>query len=201
METHLAPEIANFWWRLLAVVLLLVANGLFVAIEFALVGSRRGRFESLAQAGARGAKLALRVMAEPDRVLAAAQLGITMASLALGWIGEPFVSEVLRYGICHENLVFMWVPGVLQGQSTEPEPKYSVAIYNGSTRFVSSISGRSRLKPHVEKTNRTTCSQERARTASLLFVSIAPSARRQEPTGKLQVKRRKRHGTPARLTC
>lgn len=97
METHLAPEIANFWWRLLAVVLLLVANGLFVAIEFALVGSRRGRFESLAQAGARGAKLALRVMAEPDRVLAAAQLGITMASLALGWIGEPFVSEVLRW--------------------------------------------------------------------------------------------------------
>lgn len=54
-------------------------------------------FESLAQAGARGAKLALRVMAEPDRVLAAAQLGITMASLALGWIGEPFVSEVLRW--------------------------------------------------------------------------------------------------------
>ncbi len=89
-------SISNALWRLLGVVLLLVANGLFVAIEFAVVSARRSRIDELVEDDAAGARLAQRVLQDPDRVLAAAQLGITMASLALGWVGEPFIADLLE---------------------------------------------------------------------------------------------------------
>lgn len=95
MDTTAAEGIFDYVWNLLAVLSLLVANGVFVAVEFALVSSRRARIEELARHQTSGARLALRVMENPDRVLAAAQLGITMASLALGWVGEPFVADLL----------------------------------------------------------------------------------------------------------
>lgn len=81
---------------LLAIVLLLAANAFFVAAEFALVRVRSLRLDELAERGNRRAKLAQRLLPDLEAYLAACQLGITMASLGLGWVGEPFVSALLE---------------------------------------------------------------------------------------------------------
>ena len=80
----------------LAVVLLLAANAFFVAAEFALVKVRAIRLEAMAAAGSRQAQLAGRILKHLEAYLAACQLGITMASLGLGWVGEPAVAAVLE---------------------------------------------------------------------------------------------------------
>lgn len=80
---------------LLLVVVLLAANGFFVAAEFALVKSRVFRIQARADEGSRSAWLTLRIMQKLEAYLAACQLGITMASLGLGWIGEPFVAALI----------------------------------------------------------------------------------------------------------
>lgn len=82
--------------RLLGVLLLLGVNAFFVAVEFAAVSARHNRIEQFAEDGVSGAKRALGLLKDTDRVLAASQLGITMASLALGWVGEPFVADVIE---------------------------------------------------------------------------------------------------------
>ncbi len=82
--------------NLLAVVLLLVANAFFVAAEFALVKARGFRIESLASEGSAAARLTVRMQNDLDAYLAACQLGITMASLGLGWVGEPAVAALLE---------------------------------------------------------------------------------------------------------
>ncbi len=81
--------------RLLAVALLVATNGFFVSLEFALVASRRTRLEPLAQRGNRIARLVLHMMARTDLYIAAAQLGNTLVSLALGWVGEATVAAVV----------------------------------------------------------------------------------------------------------
>jgi CBS domain containing-hemolysin-like protein len=81
---------------LLAVALLVVANGFFVAAEFALVAARRSRIEQLAAEGNVSAKLAGELIRHLDAYIAACQLGITIASLALGWIGEPALARVIE---------------------------------------------------------------------------------------------------------
>ncbi|TQV65066.1 MAG: HlyC/CorC family transporter [Halothiobacillaceae bacterium] len=81
---------------LLVIVLLLVANGFFVAAEFALVKVRGMRIESLAETGRPSARLTLRIKRNLEAYLAACQLGITMASLGLGWVGEPAVAALLE---------------------------------------------------------------------------------------------------------
>ena len=81
----------------LAVVLVLVAiNGFFVAAEFALVGVRRSRIETLAAAGKTSAKRLLGLLDDLNAYLSASQLGITLASLGLGWVGEPVVARMLE---------------------------------------------------------------------------------------------------------
>ncbi|MBI5876072.1 MAG: HlyC/CorC family transporter [Chloroflexi bacterium] len=82
--------------RLLGVLFLLLMNGFFVAVEFAAVSARRSRIDQQAESGAVGARRAQRMLGDTDRVLAASQLGITMASLALGWVGEPFVADLIE---------------------------------------------------------------------------------------------------------
>jgi CBS domain containing-hemolysin-like protein len=74
--------------RLIAIVVLLVLNGFFVAAEFALVRSRRTRLESMARTGDWKARLALRASGNLARVYSASQLGVTLASLALGALAE-----------------------------------------------------------------------------------------------------------------
>jgi CBS domain containing-hemolysin-like protein len=82
---------------LLIVLLLLVAlNGLFVAAEFALVRARRGRIEALAEEGSRGARLALEQIERIDEYLSACQVGITMASIGIGFLGEPAVASLIE---------------------------------------------------------------------------------------------------------
>lgn len=76
-------------WAVLIAVVLLLANGAFVALEFALVGSRHTRLSPMAEAGDARAKKALVAMGSIDLELAGAQLGITMASLGLGLAAEP----------------------------------------------------------------------------------------------------------------
>ena len=81
---------------LFLVLLLVAANGFFVAAEFALVSVRRSRVASLAESGdARAVKL-LVLLDNLNSYISATQLGITMASLALGWIGEPALSKLLE---------------------------------------------------------------------------------------------------------
>ena len=82
--------------NLVIVVLLVLANGFFVASEFALVGVRKSRIETLANAGSRRAKRLLPLVNNLNAYISATQLGITLASLALGWIGEPAVAHLLE---------------------------------------------------------------------------------------------------------
>src|SRR5215217_1795875 len=82
--------------KLLAVLVLVAANGFFVAAEFALVGVRASRIETLAAAGNRSAQRLLSLLRNLNAYLSACQLGITLASLALGWIGEPAVARLLE---------------------------------------------------------------------------------------------------------
>jgi CBS domain containing-hemolysin-like protein len=82
--------------RLIAVLFLVAANGFFVAAEFALVGVRSSRIETLAATGSRAAKRLLLQLQELNQYLSACQLGVTLASLALGWIGEPAIARILE---------------------------------------------------------------------------------------------------------
>ena len=82
---------------LLIVLLLLVAlNGLFVAAEFALVRARKGRIEALAEEGSRAARTALDQIDRIDEYLSACQVGITMASIGIGFLGEPAIATLIE---------------------------------------------------------------------------------------------------------
>ena len=81
---------------LLLVLLLVAANGFFVAAEFALVSVRRSRVVSLVESGDSRAVTLLGLLDNLNSYISATQLGITMASLALGWIGEPALSTLLE---------------------------------------------------------------------------------------------------------
>ena len=80
---------------LIATVLLVLANAFFVAAEFALVKVRASQIELLVQTGNKTAKMAQHLIAHLDAYLSATQLGITLASLGLGWIGEPIVGHLI----------------------------------------------------------------------------------------------------------
>jgi CBS domain containing-hemolysin-like protein len=82
--------------ELVAVALVIAANGFFVAAEYALVTVRRTRLQELEAQGSRAATRVLRLVDNPPRFISAIQLGVTLSSLALGAIGEPVVSRVLR---------------------------------------------------------------------------------------------------------
>ena len=93
-------------FRLLAVLLLVAANGFFVASEFALVTVRRTRIDELVQEGHTLARAVKRALDDIDAYIAAAQLGITMASLGLGWIGEPALAALIEP-------LLGWLPGTI----------------------------------------------------------------------------------------
>jgi CBS domain containing-hemolysin-like protein len=81
---------------LLAVLVLVLLNGFFVAAEFALVRVRRSRIEEQAAEGTKGAQLVVRQLDDLSRYLAACQLGITLTSLGIGFLGEPAVASVFE---------------------------------------------------------------------------------------------------------
>lgn len=82
--------------KIAAVFALVFLNGFFVAAEFAIVKVRATQIEPLMKSGLRRAKLAHQVITHLDAYLSATQLGITLTSLGLGWIGEPFVAHLLE---------------------------------------------------------------------------------------------------------
>lgn len=82
--------------KLLAVGALVATNAFFVASEFALVSARRTKLEALAAGGGKGARAALRLLDNPTLLISATQLGVTLASLALGWAGEPTIAALLE---------------------------------------------------------------------------------------------------------
>ena len=82
-------------WRLGATLFFVFLNAFFVAAEFALVKVREARIDELAREGRPAARAARHVLQHLDRYLSSCQLGITLASLALGALGEPAVSELL----------------------------------------------------------------------------------------------------------
>ena len=96
--------------RLIAIAVLLLVNGYFVAAEFALVRSRRTRLEAMARTGDWMARVALRASGNLARILSASQLGITLASLAIGALGESALSGWLseHFG----RLPFHLEPGI-----------------------------------------------------------------------------------------
>ena len=88
-------SVGAYAWRLGLVVLLVVANAFFVAAEFALVSARRSRIDQMASEGDRLAKAVQSAMKNLNRYISATQLGITLTSLGLGWIGEPALAGLM----------------------------------------------------------------------------------------------------------
>jgi CBS domain containing-hemolysin-like protein len=81
---------------LVLLILLVLLNGLFVAAEFALVRTRKGRIENLAKEGEAGAEEALEQLDKIDESLAACQFGITLASIGIGFLGEPAIADLIE---------------------------------------------------------------------------------------------------------
>ena len=95
-------------WSILSissVILLVLANGFFVASEFALVAVRKSRIEALAAEGDKAAIRLLGMLNNLNAYISATQLGITLSSLGLGWIGEPAVAALL-------DPILLWIAGL-----------------------------------------------------------------------------------------
>ena len=109
------PDAGGIAWRLAVTLLFVLLNGFFVAAEFALVKVRSARIEALAAEG-RSAAVAVRgILSRLDLYLSACQLGITLASLVLGWLAEPAVATLLLAGAHGLGLPIddsPWVHGV-----------------------------------------------------------------------------------------
>lgn len=84
--------------KILSIPLFIFLNAFFVAAEFALVAARRTRLQELAHRGKTGARSALQSVKRLDTFIAATQLGITLASIALGWLGEPVLAQGIDVG-------------------------------------------------------------------------------------------------------
>jgi CBS domain containing-hemolysin-like protein len=82
-------------FRILAVILLIAVNGFFAGAEVALLSVRQSRLRQMAEAGQPGAQAALNLLANPGRLLSVTQVGVTLASLGLGWAGEGTVYAIL----------------------------------------------------------------------------------------------------------
>ena len=91
-------SIADILWRLAGILALVFANGFFVAAEFSIVTVRKTRVDQLVAEGDRRARAVRRAVSDPDPYIAATQLGITMASIGLGWIGEPALASMIQPG-------------------------------------------------------------------------------------------------------
>src|SRR5262245_32235956 len=85
-------SLASTLWRLGGLLALVFANGFFVAAEFSIVTVRKTRVDQLIAEGHHSAHALRRAVSNPDPFIAATQLGITMASIGLGWVGEPVLA-------------------------------------------------------------------------------------------------------------
>jgi len=88
-------SLASTLWRLGGLLALVFANGFFVAAEFSIVTVRKTRVDQLIAEGHHSARALRRAVSNPDPFIAATQLGITMASIGLGWVGEPVLASLI----------------------------------------------------------------------------------------------------------
>jgi CBS domain containing-hemolysin-like protein len=95
-ETASSPDFITVLFKLAAVLFCVAINGYFVGAEFALVAVRRTKLEAKAAAGNKRAASAVRLLDDPTLFINASQLGITIASLALGWLGEPTFAALVE---------------------------------------------------------------------------------------------------------
>ena len=86
---------SSFAFRIFVVVLIILVNGFFASAEVALLSVRKTRLRELAADGVAGAQTALALLANPERLLSVTQVGVTLASLGLGWAGEDTVFQLL----------------------------------------------------------------------------------------------------------
>jgi CBS domain containing-hemolysin-like protein len=110
----LEAEPSNLLFDVLALLMvpaLVLLNGLFVATEFALVSVRKTRVEELVGRGVKGSRAVLRAIKNLADSIAATQLGITLSSIALGFVGEPALADLIRP-------LFASLPGAWQGVTT-----------------------------------------------------------------------------------
>src|SRR5207253_11312230 len=83
-------------WYLVLTLVFIVANGFFVAAEYAMIKVRPTQLDELASVGSTRARMARRITKRLDSYLSATQLGVTLASLALGWVGEPAFAHLIQ---------------------------------------------------------------------------------------------------------
>ena len=91
--------ITDFFINVFIILFLLFVNAFFVAAEFSLVKVRKTRLEQLSNEGNKNAKKALKLVNDVNRMLAAAQLGVTIASIALGWVAESTIVQIIEPAI------------------------------------------------------------------------------------------------------
>ena len=100
----IAEDGSTYWWAilgLLSIPALIALNGLFTAAEYALVAVRKTRVEELVARGVKGAKAVDSAVRNLSRSIAATQLGITLASIGLGFVGEPALAAAsIRRSAC-----------------------------------------------------------------------------------------------------
>ncbi len=98
-------------FNLSVIILLLFSNGFFVASEFAMVKVRKTRIEQLVKEGNPNAKLAMKAIEDLDKFVAAVQLGVTISSLGLGWVGESTLARII-------DPIFAFLPGISKTLAT-----------------------------------------------------------------------------------
>lgn len=101
----------NIYLNLFLIAFLLFSNGFFVASEFAMVKVRKTRIEQLVNEGNFNAKLALEALKDLDKFIAAVQLGVTISSIGLGWVGEDTLARIIEP-------LFVFLPGISQTIAT-----------------------------------------------------------------------------------
>lgn len=101
----------NIYVNLFVIALLLFSNGFFVASEFAMVKVRKTRIEQLVKEGNGIAKIALEAIKDLDKFIAAVQLGVTISSIGLGWVGESTLARIIEP-------IFEFLPGAGQTIAT-----------------------------------------------------------------------------------
>lgn len=89
-------DLTDFFINIFIILFLLFVNAFFVAAEFSLVKVRKTRLEQLCNEGNSNAKKALKLVNDVNRMLAAAQLGVTIASIALGWVAESTIVQIIE---------------------------------------------------------------------------------------------------------
>ncbi len=104
-------ETGNTIFNLFVIAFLLFSNGFFVASEFAMVKVRKTRIEQLVNEGNFNAKIALEALKDLDKFIAAVQLGVTISSIGLGWVGEGTLAHLIEP-------LFAFLPGISQNIAT-----------------------------------------------------------------------------------